>query len=229
MKISVLTPTIRSEGLVYVKDGLDKQTMSGEFEWLVEVNYSNKPDLNRAYNKMLKRAKGELIVFLQDYITIQPNGLEQFWLSYQEGGKKHQSPFTTSPVGKVKRKEHISGSTWTLADPEWDWRGSRYGEIEWNEWEIDWGAAPKWALFEIGGFDEELDHPRWGFDNVNVGLRASLAGYKFYNLQDNKATGLDHDEMMAHPFRSMRDPDFHNERLEEFRRGLQIDYLSTKK
>lgn len=199
-KISVVTPSIRPEGLKCIQEALARQTLQ-DFEWLVEISPIGRVDFNEVMNKMLRRAKGELIVSLQDWITIPDDGLEKFWKAHKE-----KEGFYTSPVIK-------GGSQ--------DWRIDREEECEWNEWEIDWGAAPLKALKEIGGFDEELDKG-WGFDNVNVGMRAELAGYKFYNIKDNIAKGYDH-EKDGHPYREKQDTMLHNKRLEYFKQGIKIE------
>lgn len=210
MKISVITPTIRPEGLKVIQESLQRQTLT-DFEWLVEVGIPGKGhDLNAAFNRMLKRAKGELIVFYEDYTKILDDGLERFWQAHQE----HPDTFFTAPLGKV--------DNWNDT-PRWDWR-NKTDECDWTRWEIDWGAAPKEALFKIGGFDEELDK-YWSADNVNVGCRADLAGYKFKCLQSNPALAYDHDKHIPHPFRERYKPAFNNERMEQFRRGLKINYL----
>lgn len=217
IKISVLTPSIRPEGLEITRKCLAEQTFK-DFEWLVEIGYG-KHDLNASYNRMLKRAKGELIVSLQDWIKVEPDYLEHFWAAYIE----HPDTFWTSPVGKVKEKDFTG-------EIKWDWRNHNpenkmCGEISWDRWEIDSGAAPKKALFDIGGFDEELDN-FWSSDNVNVGCRADLAGYKFRNLFSNPALAFDHDAFSEHPFRKDYKPIFNNIRMDEFREGLKINYLS---
>ena len=68
-KISVITPTIRPAGLAILRKCLLEQTFTS-FEWLVDINYTGKHDLNASYNRLIKRAKGELIVSLQDYIYL---------------------------------------------------------------------------------------------------------------------------------------------------------------
>lgn len=211
VKISVLTPTIRGEeALVRVKQGLEFQTMT-DFEWIVDDHDPRDgSNLNNSLNEMIKQSKGELIVFLQDYIKIPSEGLWKFWKAY----KTIDDTFFTAPVGKITKEGQR---------PKWDWRVHR-SECNWREWEIDWGAAPKEALIKIGGFDEALDK-YWGFDNVNAGLRADMADYKFRCIDHNKAIAMDHDDMMEHPFRRKRNPDFHNERLDAIRQGLKINYL----
>jgi hypothetical protein len=72
MKISVLTPSIRPQGLAITQQCLTEQTFT-DFEWLTEIGLPNRGhDLNSAYNRMLKRANGELVVSLQDYIKVRP-------------------------------------------------------------------------------------------------------------------------------------------------------------
>ena len=95
MKISVLTPSIRPAGLEILQKSLKNQSFK-DFEWIQDIGLGDKHDLNQAWNRMLKRAKGELIVFYQDYIKIEPDGLQKFWDAYQANPKT----MFTAPVGK---------------------------------------------------------------------------------------------------------------------------------
>lgn len=206
-KISVLTPSIRPEGLTIVQDSLSTQTFQ-DFEWLVELGIPERGcDLNAAYNRMLRRAKGELVVSLQDFIKIEQTGLEKFWNYYLVN-----PAFVTAPVGQTLDWQHI----------DWDWRKHPASVMNWHSWEIDWASAPLEALKAIGGFDEELDKG-WSYDNVNVGLRADLAGYKFAVLKDNPAVHFSHNKVTPHPFLPQQDANLHNQRLDEIRRGLKIN------
>lgn len=203
-KISVVTPSIRPDGLRIIQEALAKQTLQ-DFEWLVEISPIRTVDFNAVMNKMLRRAQGELIVSLQDFIEIPDDGLEKFWNAHKE-----EACFYTAPVVKEGSK---------------DWRFYREEGCKFDEWEIDWGSAPLEALKEIGGFDEELDK-YWGFDNVNVGLRADMANYKIKVLNDNVANVIDHDKIIHHPYRDRMSPGFHNHRLNKIKNGLKIDYLT---
>lgn len=213
MKITVVTPTIRGkEGLAPNQESLFTQNFDpNEWEWLTEESDGSVHDLNAAFNRMLKRAKGELIVFMEDYTKATSEGLRKFWEAYQSDPKV----FWTAPLGKT--------IDWKVIN--WDWRGySDATETTYDCWEIDWAAAPLKALQEIGGFDEELDK-YWSGDNVNVGYRAYLNGYKFKNLFDNPALALNHDAIMEHPFRKNYNPDFNKERMATFRIGEKLNYL----
>lgn len=217
IKISVLSPSIRPLGLDIVRNGLLQQTFT-DFEWLTEIGLS-KHDLNRAYNRMLKRAKGELVVSLQDYCLIRPDYLQKWWDAYQA----NPDTFMTAPVGKV---DDLNFS----AKPMWDWRAYRNDETknirpcEDNCWEIDNGAAPLEALKAIGGFDEALDGV-WSGDNVNVGCRAKLAGYSFACLFDNPVLVFDHDAHQPHPYRDTFDGTLNTKRMAMFKGGMTLPPL----
>lgn len=214
IKITVITPSIRPKGLEITQKCLAQQTFK-DFEWLQEISIPGRGhDLNAAYNRALRRAKGELIVSLQDYIMVTPQYLEKFWKIYKENPKT----FFTSSVGKTDQ-EDFSGK------PRWDWRAYSDAICKYNTWEIDSGAAPLLALKEIGGFDEALDD-HWSCDNVSVGWRAELAGYKFLNVFDNPTVAWDHDAFIDHPFRKDFDPHFNAYRMRLIEMGeLKIDYL----
>lgn len=210
MKISVICPTIRPESLKMVYDCLRNQTFQ-EFEFLVEVSFPERGhDLNASFNKMLRRAKGELIVFYEDYMKIPDNGLQQFWTAYKE----FPNTCFTAPVGKTSDWKEI----------KWDWRAYPEADMAWNRLELDWGAIPLEALKKIGGFDENLDK-FWSADNVSVGKRLEQFGYKFARLIDNKAIAFDHDAHSDHPFRKNYNPEYINELLESYKFNPKLPYL----
>lgn len=145
---------------------------------------SDKFLLPKAMNRLTKRAKGEILVHLQDCIEIPENFLEHVYNSYN-------GDFVTYPVGK-REGENIN----------WDWRKNNNREITPNEWEADLAVCPRKALFDIGGYDEAFCDG-WSWDNVEVAHRASAAGYKF--RCDNTVAGIavDHDKELRHPFRNV--------------------------
>jgi len=206
-KISIVTPTIRPAGIQRVYESLKHQTFQ-DFEWLVEINTSGKTDFNQSMNKMIARAKGEIIVSIQDYIAIPDNALEYI--------ANLPPAFYTFPVGKVLQDGDV---------PVWDWRAAESRPVNFMEWEICFGSAPRQALIDIGGFDEALDEA-WGFDNVNVGQRAELDGYKILCDNTIKAIAIDHDLLMRHPLKHLRDEALHNQRIDMFRRGERINHIA---
>lgn len=214
VKISVITTSIRPKGLEIVRESLISQTFR-DFEWLTEINWTGKHDLNTSYNRLIKRAQGELIVSLQDYIKIEPDALQKLWEAYQKDG----DTFFTCPVGKVSNEDY-SG------EPKWDWRVFENAQMDWRMWEIDFGACPKYALYDVGGFDEELDG-LWSMDNVSVGMRAEMRGYKFKCLRDIKAIAYDHDAHIGHPFRGQYKPALSNAIMDMYKDSPKLPFLNS--
>lgn len=219
-KITVVTPTIRTDGLKIVRESLLKQTFK-DFEWLVDINVTGEHDLNASFNKMIKQSKGELIVFCEDYNKLPPDALQKWWDAYQ----KHPDTLFTAPLGKVDN---------LMFNPpaKWDWRAwSKDEKIEdfmpsnWNTCELDWGAIPKKILLDIGGFEEKLDQ-WWSCDNLAIGKLAYLKGYKFMNYFGNPALVYDHDAFMIHPFRSKYNVEEVNKILDSYAPETTLPYLS---
>ena len=212
MRVSVVTPTIRPEGLLDVQQSLERQTLT-DFEWLVEVGVtSHGNDLNRAYNRMLRRATGSLVVSIQDYTMFGDSLLEELYRSHEE----NPSIWYTVDVA------HTDGIV-----TEYDWRHYRKGEdINFMEYELCVGSFPLVGMRQIGGFDEELDELTWGFDNVNVGFRAKRAGFPLKVHPTAEAVQYKHDLTTEHPFRAKMIPDLHNARLGQIERGeVKIRYI----
>jgi hypothetical protein len=204
-KISVLSASIRPEGLEVTRQSLLAQTFR-DFEWIVDINWTGEPDLNTSYNRMLRRANGDLMVSLQDHISIAPDALQRAWDYYVA----HPDRFVTFPVSQGE------------AD-KWDWRGALpEHQAREMDWECDFGMAPMKALKEIGGFDEHLDSLTWGYDNVNVGVRACMAGYTIWSYPEIRAIGAPHERKT---FRDKQRAIWHNMRLEEIRSGLKLPKL----
>jgi len=195
--ITVITPSIRKEGLLLVKEALDKQTFE-DWEWVIGSPF--KPEqkciwvkdefhdgywsLNRIYNSMISKAKHDLIVSWQDWTYAKPDALEKFWNDYQ---------VTKGVIGAVGNK--YKDETWTekvWSDPrERSDQGTFYActpqDVEWNLC-----ACPKRALYDIGGFDEEMDFLGFGCDGVSVNERMDKFGYMTYLDQTIKLYSLVH-------------------------------------
>lgn len=188
MKISVITPTIRPGGLKIVQSCLQNQTFQ-DFEWLVEVGMPKRGcDLSSAYNRMLRRATGDIIVIYQDFIEIPRSALGAIIKL------NHDKTAYTYPVGKVENPSD--------KPVKWDWRHNKTGKIEPQEWEIDFASAPRSLFFDVGGFDEDFDRG-WSWENVNIAQRADKAGYSFECSGMVSAIALDHDLKIKHPFRNV--------------------------
>ena len=209
MKISVITPSIRKEGLGIVKKALEGQTFK-DFEWLIstpfhmgkhftDVNMHWVEDdfefgfwtLNRTYNRLFREAKGELLVSLQDWVYVNPDGLKKFWDNYQAVGPKTLISGVGDQYEKVDKWGKPEIKIWS--DPRHTEKyGSFYecmpSDIEWN-----WAMFPRIAVFEAGGMDEKLDFLGFGGDQLQMGERLDMMGYKSYLDQTNESFTIRHD------------------------------------
>ena len=188
-KITVITPSVRPDGLKLVEKALKRQTFR-DFDWIVQGKGGEIPDncvwrLNRDYNIAIQKAKGELIVSWQDWTYANPDVLERFWNHYQEEPK-------TLVTGVGNKYQDDTWTVMTWKDPrERSDQGSYYpcyfNDIEWN-----FCAVPKQALYDVGGFDEYLD--RWyGMDGYSVVDRINMiGGYDFKIDQGIKSYSLEH-------------------------------------
>lgn len=182
--ISVLTPSIRPEFLNITQECLEKQTFT-DFEWLTEIGLRNRGFmLPSDLNKMLKRAKGDRIVMLQDCIKIGDNALELI--------NQLPNEMYTFPVGQVMDFDE---------EPEWDWRKDYKEEFlpGAEYWEADFASAPLSVFFEVGGYDERFNGG-WSWDNVEIAYRIEKTGRRFYSEQI-LGVALRHDRIRENPFR----------------------------
>jgi len=190
MKISVLIPTNRPDSLALAQASLDRQSFK-DFEILVgspqEPSFGRwvKDDfeggywsLNRVYNRLISESRGELLVSLQDFIWVPPDGLQKFWNVYArtrgattgigdsyvtvglEG--EHGPPFWRDPRRILHRKPSIRDDE-TMRQVKWLSRAIHH---EWN-----YGSFPRQAILNVGGMDEELDFLGYGCDNLSANER----------------------------------------------------------
>jgi hypothetical protein len=182
--ISIVTPSVRKEGLLLNKQSLQRQTLS-DFEWIVISPFKYEeadiwiPDppkregdfysLCKAYNAGFKAAKGELIVSYQDQIEMEPTTLERFWTHYQANPK--------ACIGAIGHQYENGIQVW--ADPR---QTDRYGSFyECNPIDIEFTLAslPRQAIYDVGGFDEEWDKYAATGEKEML-LRIDKAGYPTY-------------------------------------------------
>ena len=198
-KISIILPTNRPGGLEHAKASLPRQTFQ-DFEVLVGSPFEPGfgrwvPDdfkggfwtLNRTYNRLYNEARGELVVTLQDFIWVPPDGLERFWNTYE------RTRGLVTGIGDQYDRVGLDGShdkaCWH--DPRKGWTGFapigsdsigknvvqtlRPLSHEWN-----WASLPKSAILAAGGMDEEMDFIGFGCDNTSAVERMFEMGYPFY-------------------------------------------------
>ena len=180
--------------------------------------------ISNARNTALIHARGELVVFLDDYCWIRPRWLEEHWKAYEEG--------SYTMVGAMRAVKYVPGRFDGLdelppPDPDeesyWD---EREGLRDWDSpeqrkrakevkhfWVTDsrgeepkrncgggWfyscnASIPLTKLVEVNGFDEEFDLT--SEEDIDLGLRLTRVGCKFWYRPDPDCTvfHMDHREV----------------------------------
>lgn len=187
-KISLIFVTNRKGAIKFLKEQINKQTFK-DFEVIIANDSSDeggfKPrqkhegdawNLNKAYNDCLDRAKGELLVFLQDFIWIPANGLQRFWDLYEM--------FPDAAITGVghKYKEDLK----TIDEIDSRVAGEPFEETNWSYWELNWASCPAKIM---PMFDEEMDK-RYGGENLYISRELFKKGYKIYMDRTNQCKGL---------------------------------------
>lgn len=268
--ISVITVTNRAGGIDINYSALKRQTFK-DWEWvLVDTLYEERKEavkiytkedkrvrhvkqrtkealartwLNHAENQGIRESKGELIVFLQDYIHIKPDALEKFYLQYKANpkhfvsgvGHQYQCPEVKDLKGLITvfdKPFETQPTTIVWQDPRLRKDLGSYYECKPEDWEANYCMAPRQMLLDVGGFDEEYDYQGHAFDNCSVAFRAYALGYKPYLDQSNESFSINNDSFSKSELKTqedfMRIATFHQNRMKDIVDGkypLRMPYL----
>jgi hypothetical protein len=204
--------------------------------------------LARADNLGFKNCDGELIVCLQDYIWIGPYGLEKFYEIHKqyEGkalitgiGHQYKSPTVAEislpkdPFSVFEKPSTRKPEVKFWSDPR-DFGGTDVRPAEPVEWELNWAAISREAIFDLGGMDEEYDKKGFAWDNTNIGERAKMLGYKILLDPSNECYGFDHDGWWPNPLKVNRvsPAQYHFEQMHLMGNGIispRLNYLCQEK
>lgn len=188
-KITVITPSVRPEGIPIVEKALKRQTFKS-FEHIIQGAEAKKEPgdywtIYKDYNLAVKKAKGDLIVSIQDYTSFNPDALQKFWTHYELDNKK-----IVSGVGDKYTDDTFTVKTWQ--DPRKRSDQGTFYPCYFNDIELNMAALPRQAIYDVGGFDERLDQysSLCGLDvldRINM-----IGGYDFYLDQSNESFSLEH-------------------------------------
>jgi hypothetical protein len=236
--ISVITPSNRNiEGLRVVEKALRRQTFKS-FEWI--IGSPEKPKglslpfvwvqdppkeegdywvLNKLYNKMVSKSSGDLLVSVQDFTSFDPQALHKFNYHFTKDNKSAVS----GVGGKYSGKDFVS-SVWV--DPRERQDMGTFYEVSFPDWEGNFGSIPRKALYEVGGFDEELDKFA-GMDWYSVNNRAyALGAATHYIDQTNKSYSLEHGRYDNWDERNAIDGPYQKRQDYYKEVGWKLDYLT---
>lgn len=227
-KVSVITITIRNGWWNIMADNLSKQTYKNfewvivddhkEDRSKIAQKYAKKYNLDiryirgdktlgkykrryglvRANNTGWKAAKGELTVWLQDFILIPERGIESLVDIYRHNKDALIAPtdiyYHCVDPDQKNTEDWFSGKTDILTKVSWTNIRNQHKGIRTTEnpydFEMNWGAIPKKILDELNGWWEFFDNAL-GFDNAEIAYRAMYSGYKVIIDDTNIAKCID--------------------------------------
>jgi GT2 family glycosyltransferase len=231
VKLTVYTPTIRQGFWNIMADNLSIQTYKN-FEWLIvddykedrssiAKEYAKKYNLDIRYvrgkerakkrsyglvnanNTALLEAKGDLIVFLQDFILMPEDGLEQLAILYKKNPDALLAPCDMYVAPRItpdtKSEDWFNGELDVIGDfirqnARIQNKGLRESTNPYD-FEQNYGAIPKKIAEELGGWYEVYDEGL-GYDNTDIGLRAIMSGYRILIDENNIGICIDHVEAL---------------------------------
>lgn len=140
---------------------------------------------------MIQESKGEIIVSWQDWIHAGPDALQKFVDRIEE--TNGEALIATSGHQYARLNKYGKPELKIWEDPRRNLTSESFYEIFPQDFEWNFGAIPKKALIEVGGFCEDLDFSGYGMDGFQVNERLDLLGWKFYIDHDNESYTLSHD------------------------------------
>lgn len=234
--VTVVTPTIREgwwnimarafqaqtyknfEWLIVDDHAEDRTEIAKEYAEEYELNiryirgdkalgtYKKKHGLARANNIALRESKGEILVWVQDFIIVPETGLESIVDLYRHNPDALIAPVDQYWFSKEPNKENKEDwwdSSLHVVD-RFSWRNIRLqfkGVRETDnpmDFELNYGAMPKSILTHLNGWYEMFDEGL-GYDNTDIAYRALKAGYRILIDDTNVATCLDFGSAAGNP------------------------------
>lgn len=221
-RVSVIMPTARYGGLdvlehsilhqtyrdfeVLVVDELHRRDIIESLGWIYVEPPPKKPgmwwNLDASLNKAISQASGNIIVQLNDYVYVPPDGIQKFVDRFKQEDKALISGVSDQFLAPPFDDPHGLKSVWN------SWPGPPSGEKVFSDprkdsnyrgfyltipllFEGNWCAYPRQAWIDIGGYDEAFDIG-WGYDNVEFAERATFHGYHVFMDTENEVFCYSH-------------------------------------
>jgi glycosyltransferase involved in cell wall biosynthesis len=209
-KVSIITPTIRTGWWNLMAHNLSKQTYQN-FEWIIvddhkdnraeiaakyakkyglDIKYTRgeravmrKYGLSSANNVGWRKSKGELLVWLQDFVILPENAIERLVDVYRRHPNSLIAP--VDEYRKMSVKPSMDKEDWFKGETDISGEFIRenvrigLGELRFTDnpydFEMNIGAIPKKVLDKLNGFWELFDDAL-GYDNTEIAMRAQKLG-----------------------------------------------------
>ena len=140
----------------------------------------------KARNMGIRCAEGRIILFLDDDMVAPPN-LIQTHFSLHKGTEELciLGEICSVPHSVWQASNAKAGFDWLAENANPDPRRATLENLDhtstpWFYFATGHSSVSKFAVSEVGGFDEEFEG--WGFEDVDFGLRLSNIGLKFSGL-----------------------------------------------
>lgn len=212
--VSIITPTIRTGWWNIMAENLSKQEYQRfewliiddykEDRSEIAKKYADKYELNikyirgakalggykrpcalvRANNLGWKESKGELLVWLQDFILLDPMALQRLVSLHNHHPNSILAPvdeyYNTIEVDKTNKEDWWNGETKILTNKSWSNprcknEGLRESDNPYD-YEANFGAIPRHVLDACNGWYEFLDSGL-GYDNWDLAFRSLNLGF----------------------------------------------------
>lgn len=207
--VSIITPTIREGWWDLMAKNIASQTYKNDekhrVEWLIVDDYkddrkeiANKiadkyhldiryirgaGSLAKANNIAMKEAGGELLIWLQDFITIPKTAIEDIVSIYRRNPLSLIAPvdeyWYTKPPDYNNSEDWFNGQD-PITSLSWKNIRQQYKGLRPTtnpmDFELNFGATPKAVLEDLGGWYEDWDE-KMGYDNTELATRALMLGY----------------------------------------------------
>lgn len=249
MKISVITPSCRPEMLPIIEKCLKRQDFE-DWEWIIVTpaqHYKRidnifrhiahvMPDppklkgdcwsLCKGWNRAYARAKGELIINIQDGIWFPPETLSRFWFHYQQmprvlvGAIGHQYSELDEYGKPITEVWHDPRARTDIS----------FQEVPPSEMEMTMNSIPKQAIIECGGIDEEYDKAN-GAQEKEMCWRLNKMNWDFYLDHTIEYRAIKHPRLFENwdeVYKNITTPLFikHMKELDNNTRTLNVDSIS---
>lgn len=250
MKISVVSPTVRPEGLPMVAKCLARQDFS-EWEWIIvapkrleldiaseligeDYRFCPEPPkregdyyrLSGAFNTGFAKAKGELVVVITDWIWFPPDTLSRLWSHYI-----HNPKACVTTIGhQYDRVENNRPEIMMWQDPRARTDLGTFYEVAPSEMELCLGSIPRQGLIDSGGVDEDYDKGS-AVGEKEMFWRMDKLGYKFFIDQSIEYKALHHPRLNEEWDEAYKISSTlyskHMGELSAGKRTLNVDYLNN--
>lgn len=177
--------------------------------------YDKPHAIARANNKGWQSAKGDLLVYVQDFVIIPEDGIESLVDVYRRNPNALIAPtddywFSVEPDFN-NRQDWFNGKTDIFTTHSWrnvrnEFSGIRDTDNPYD-FEMDYAGIPRKIVEHLNGWWELFDE-NVGFDNTEIAYRALKSGYKIIIDDTNMARCVDLDRYIPHTDGSANEKNF---------------------